>query len=112
CFYYKEEKWYYAGTYRASRMDDLTTQEWESLPTKTTQALIKEPLAGGKSVSPQNMYETGQLYACIGFNNEVYHAVWEQSRFARWTCNSGWTSPIPPTGRHDGISDDSKPSVD
>ncbi|KAI6097975.1 hypothetical protein EDD16DRAFT_1666122, partial [Pisolithus croceorrhizus] len=76
CFYYKEEKWYYAGTYRASRMDDLTTQEWESLPTKvqemirdlltlyadilqTTQALIKEPLAGGRSVSPQNTYETG-----------------------------------------------------
>ncbi|KAI6141523.1 hypothetical protein EDD17DRAFT_1665797, partial [Pisolithus thermaeus] len=63
CFYYKEEKWYYAGTYRAFRMDGLTTQEWELLSIKTTQALIKEPLAGGKSVSPQNTYETGQLHA-------------------------------------------------
>ncbi|KAI6098015.1 hypothetical protein EDD16DRAFT_1665265, partial [Pisolithus croceorrhizus] len=59
--------------YRASRMDDLTTQEWELLLTETTQALIKKPLAGGKSVSPQNTYETGQLYAvgalrlsCVG----------------------------------------------
>ncbi|KAI6131157.1 hypothetical protein EDD16DRAFT_1539441, partial [Pisolithus croceorrhizus] len=89
CFYYKEEKWYYAGTYRAFRMDDLTTHEWELLSTKvqkmirdlftlyvgilqTTQAQIKEPF-GGKSMLLQNTYETGQLYAvgalrlsCVG----------------------------------------------
>ncbi|KAI6111229.1 hypothetical protein F5141DRAFT_1063552 [Pisolithus sp. B1] len=128
CFYYKDGKRYYAGTHRAFRMDDLTTQEWELFSTEvqemTTQALVKETLAGRKNVSPQNTYETGQLYAvgalrtscvglqCIGFNNEVYHAVLEQSRFVHWTCNSGWTSPTPPTGRHDGISDDSKSSVD
>ncbi|KAI6124033.1 hypothetical protein EDD16DRAFT_1517707 [Pisolithus croceorrhizus] len=114
CFYYKDRKWYYS--------------EWELLSTEvqemTTQALIKESLAGRKNVSPQNTYETGQLYAvgalriscvglqCIGFNNEVYHAVLEQSWFVHWTRNSGWTSPIPPPGRHDGTSDDSKSSVD
>ncbi|KIO12151.1 hypothetical protein M404DRAFT_19998 [Pisolithus tinctorius Marx 270] len=27
CFYHKDGKWYYAGTYKAFRMDDLTTQE-------------------------------------------------------------------------------------
>ncbi|KAI6137800.1 hypothetical protein EDD17DRAFT_418186 [Pisolithus thermaeus] len=90
CFYYKDGKWYYAGTYRAFRMDDLTIQEWELLSTKTTQALIKETLVGRKNVSPQNTYEAGQLYAvgalrvscvglqCIGFNNQVYHAILEQ----------------------------------
>ncbi|KAI6094466.1 hypothetical protein EDD16DRAFT_1684950, partial [Pisolithus croceorrhizus] len=90
CFYNKDGKWYYAGTYRAFRMDDLTIQEWELLSTETTQALIKETLAGRKNVSPQNTYEAGQLYAvgalrvscvglqCIGFNNQVYHAILEQ----------------------------------
>ncbi|KAI6017441.1 hypothetical protein EDC04DRAFT_2902622 [Pisolithus marmoratus] len=116
-------KWYYAGTYVAFRMDDLTTQEWGLLSTETTQALIKETLAGRKNVSPQNTYETGQLYAagalrascvglqCIGFNNKVYHSVLEQSRFVHWTRSSGWTSPTPPTGGHDGSSDDGKSSV-
>ncbi|KAI6105278.1 hypothetical protein EDD16DRAFT_1633121, partial [Pisolithus croceorrhizus] len=93
CFYYKDGKWYYAGTYRAFRMDDLTIQEWELLSTETTQALIKKTLAGRKNASPQNTYEAGQLYAvgalrvscvglqCIGFNNQVYHVILEQPRF-------------------------------
>ena len=34
CFYNKNGKWYYAGTYRAFRMDDLTTREWASLSTE------------------------------------------------------------------------------
>jgi hypothetical protein len=34
CFYNKDGKWYYAGTYKAFRMDDLTTQEWEALSTE------------------------------------------------------------------------------
>ncbi|KAI6098718.1 hypothetical protein F5141DRAFT_1010603, partial [Pisolithus sp. B1] len=124
CFYYKDGKWYYAGTYRAFRMDDLTIQEWELLSTETTQALIKKTLAGRKNASPQNTYEAGQLYAvgalrvscvglqCIGFNNQVYHVILEQPRFVHWTHDSGWSSPIPPTGRHIGISDDSKSLVD
>ncbi|KIN92639.1 hypothetical protein M404DRAFT_86325, partial [Pisolithus tinctorius Marx 270] len=57
---------------------------------QTTQAIVKEMLAGWENVSPQNTHETGQLYAagalrvsyvglqCIGFNSEVYHAVLEQ----------------------------------
>ncbi|KAI6097958.1 hypothetical protein EDD16DRAFT_584196 [Pisolithus croceorrhizus] len=124
CFYHKNGKWYYAGTYRAFRMDDLTTQEWELLSTETTQALIKETLAGRKNVSPQNTYEAGQLYAvgalriscvglqCIGFNKGVYHAVLEQSRFVHWTRSSGWTPPTPLADRHDASSDDGKSSVD
>ncbi|KAI6137470.1 hypothetical protein EDD17DRAFT_1679533, partial [Pisolithus thermaeus] len=64
CFYYKEEKWYHAGTYVSGvshgRSDD--SRVGIALD-QTTQALIKKPLAGGKSVSPQNTYETGQLYA-------------------------------------------------
>lgn len=47
--------------------------------------------------APQNTYKRGQLYAagalrvscaglqCIGFNNEVYHTVLEQSQFAHCT---------------------------
>ncbi|KAI6124028.1 hypothetical protein EDD16DRAFT_592804 [Pisolithus croceorrhizus] len=124
CFYHKNGKWYYAGTYRAFRMDDLTTQEWDLLSTETTQALIKETLAGRKNVSPQNTYETGQLYAvgalriscvglqCIGFNKGVYHAVLEQSRFVHWTRGSGWTAPTPLADRHGASSDDGKSSVD
>ncbi|KAI6021151.1 hypothetical protein EDC04DRAFT_2575661, partial [Pisolithus marmoratus] len=123
CFYNKDGKWYYAGTYRAFRMDDLTTQEWGLLSTETTQALIKETLAGRKNVSPQNTYETGQLYAagalrvsciglqCIGFNNEVYHGALEQSRFVHLPRSLGWTAPAAPTGRHDASNDDSKTLV-
>ncbi|KAI6017443.1 hypothetical protein EDC04DRAFT_2943424, partial [Pisolithus marmoratus] len=123
CFYNKDGKWYYAGTYVAFRMDDLTTQEWGLLSTETTQALIKETLAGRKNVSPQNTYETSQLYAagalrascvglqCIGFNNKVYHSVLEQSRFVHWTRSSGWTAPTPPTGQRDASSDNEKSSV-
>ncbi|KAI6140412.1 hypothetical protein BKA82DRAFT_4398319 [Pisolithus tinctorius] len=124
CFYHKDGKWYYAGTYKAFRMDDLTTQEWELLSTETTQAIIKETLAGRKNVSPQNTYEASQLYAagalkvscvglqCIGFNHEVYHAVLEQSRFVHWTRSCGRTASTPPTSRrHADNSDDGKSSI-
>jgi len=93
-------------------MDDLSTQEWGSLPTEvnqyyfalfilitqtqTTQALIRETLAGRKNLSPQNLYETGQLYAagalrvacvglqCVGFSTGMYHAVLEQAALGTW----------------------------
>ncbi|KAG6375810.1 hypothetical protein JVT61DRAFT_2667 [Boletus reticuloceps] len=96
CFYNKDGKWYYAGTYKAFRMDDLTLQEWESLSTETIQAIIKETLAGRKNVSPQNHYETSQLYAagalraaciglhCVGFSDDMYRGVLEQSRILYW----------------------------
>ena len=29
CFYNKDGKWYYAGAYKAFRLDDLSVSEWE-----------------------------------------------------------------------------------
>jgi hypothetical protein len=31
CFYSKDGKWYYAGTYQAVRLQDLTPDEWSNL---------------------------------------------------------------------------------
>ncbi|KAG0692340.1 hypothetical protein DFH29DRAFT_1048614 [Suillus ampliporus] len=96
CFYNKDGKWYYASVYKAFRMDDLTTQEWEALSTETTQTLIKETTAGRGGVSPQNLYETGQLYAagalrvaciglqCVGFSSAMYRPVLEQATLGKW----------------------------
>lgn len=56
---------------------------------QTTQALIKETLSSRKNTSPQNVYETAQLYAagalkvacvglqCVGFNGDMYKGVLE-----------------------------------
>ncbi|KZT11155.1 uncharacterized protein LAESUDRAFT_720346 [Laetiporus sulphureus 93-53] len=110
CFYNKDGKWYYAGIYQAFWLDELTPAEWENLSnevqppsphillsltlpafSKTTQALVKETLAGRKNTSPQNVYETGQLYIagalkvaciglqCIGFNNNLYRMLLEHA---------------------------------
>ncbi|KAF7308821.1 hypothetical protein MKEN_01081900 [Mycena kentingensis (nom. inval.)] len=91
CFYSKDGKLYYAGVYQGFRLADLTVKEWEALSTETTQALVKETIAGRKNTSPQNFYETAQLYAagalkvacvglqCVGFNKVVYHEVLEQA---------------------------------
>ncbi|KIK96671.1 hypothetical protein PAXRUDRAFT_32236 [Paxillus rubicundulus Ve08.2h10] len=124
CFYNKDGKWYYAGTYKAFRMDDLTTQEWEGLSTETTQAIVKETLAGRKNVSPQNHYETAQLYAvgalrvaciglqCVGFSEDVYRGVLEQSRFGYWRrTTSSWTPTRTPTARSETTSDDAIPAA-
>uniref|UniRef100_A0A0W0G7Y6 DUF6697 domain-containing protein n=2 Tax=Moniliophthora roreri TaxID=221103 RepID=A0A0W0G7Y6_MONRR len=90
CFYNKSGQWYYAGVYKAFRLDDLTQKEWEALSNETTQAIIKETLAGRKNISPQNVYETAQLYAagalkvaciglqCVGFNKALYYAILDQ----------------------------------
>ncbi|KAF7359056.1 hypothetical protein MSAN_01246500 [Mycena sanguinolenta] len=91
CFYNKDGNWYYAGVYKGFRLDDLTTKEWEALSTETTQALVKDTIAGRKNTSPQNIYETTQLYSagalrvaciglqCVGFNKAMYHAMLEQA---------------------------------
>ncbi|KIM63747.1 hypothetical protein SCLCIDRAFT_116701 [Scleroderma citrinum Foug A] len=122
CFYNRDGKWYYAGIYRAFRMDDLTTQEWASLSTETTQALVKETLAARKNVSPQNHYETSQLYAvgalrvaciglqCVGFSDVVYHGVLEQARYVQWAQSAGRQVALP-TARQDTPSDDVKPAA-
>ena len=31
CFYSKDGKWYYAGTYQAVRLQDLIPEEWSNL---------------------------------------------------------------------------------
>ncbi|KAJ2988313.1 hypothetical protein NUW54_g9155 [Trametes sanguinea] len=100
CFFNKDGKWYYAGVYKSFRLEDLCTQEWECLSTETSQALVKETLAGRKNTSPQNGYETGQLYAagalkvaciglqCIGFNDALYRGLLEHA--AHCTLTGKW----------------------
>ncbi|KAH8999160.1 hypothetical protein EDB92DRAFT_1791181, partial [Lactarius akahatsu] len=104
CFYNKDGKWYYAGVYKALRLDDLTSKEFEQLSTETTQALVKETLAGRKNVSPQTVYETTQLYLagalkiacvglqCVGFNNLLYRTIIEQA--TRCAQTGRWRGPF------------------
>ncbi|KAI0713702.1 hypothetical protein C8Q76DRAFT_468361 [Earliella scabrosa] len=103
CFYNKDGKWYYAGVYKSFRLEDLCTQEWECLSTETSQALVKESLAARKNTSPQNIYETNQLYSagalkvaciglqCIGFNNTLYRSLLEHA--ALCTQTGKWRTP-------------------
>ncbi|KAJ8093460.1 hypothetical protein PM082_020317 [Marasmius tenuissimus] len=89
CFYNRDGTWYYAGVYQAFRLDDITAKEWEALSNETTQFLVKDTLSGRKNISPQNVYEVGQLYAagalriaciglqCIGFNKLMYNTLLE-----------------------------------
>lgn len=108
CFYNNEGTWYYAGSYKAFQLDDVTTREWAELSTETSSALIKDTIAGRKNSSPQNTYETSQLYAagalkvacvglqCVGFNQEVYRSV---SELAAKLNQSKWKAlgiPTPP----------------
>ncbi|KXN91932.1 hypothetical protein AN958_11317, partial [Leucoagaricus sp. SymC.cos] len=104
CFYNREGLWYYAGSYQAFRLEDLTLKEWAELSGETANYLVKETISGRKNVSPQNIYEVNQLYnagalkiacvglQCVGFNQEVYRSVLEHAaKFtqARWkTANT------------------------
>lgn len=134
CFYNKDGKWYYAGVYKALRLADLTLEEWESLSTETSQALLKETLAGRKNTSPANIYETGQLYSagclkvaciglqCVGFNSALYRAVLDygqkctqssRSKVASpWSLGPGvmWTSS-PTTGVPPGVAGPDSPYI-
>ncbi|TFK35506.1 hypothetical protein BDQ12DRAFT_611780, partial [Crucibulum laeve] len=97
CFYNKEGLWYYAGSYQGFRMDDLTLKEWQELSLEASQAIVKETALGRKNTSPSNIYEISQLYSCgalkvacvglrcVGFNQEVYKVVLEQS--SKFVCN-------------------------
>ncbi|KAI0933424.1 hypothetical protein AcV5_005571 [Taiwanofungus camphoratus] len=114
CFYNRDGKWYYAGVYRTFRMDDLVTQEWDNLCHEATQALIKETLSGRKNVSPQNVYETGQLYAvgalkvaciglqCIGFNNTLYRTILDHA--AKCAQTGKWRSTMAGGGHSPGMT--------
>ncbi|KAF8272474.1 hypothetical protein EI94DRAFT_1566136, partial [Lactarius quietus] len=102
CFYNKDGKWYYAGVYKALRLEDLTTKEFEQLSTEAT--LIKETLAGRKNVSPQTIYETTQLFLagalkiacvglqCVGFNDLLYRTIIEHT--TRCVQTGRWRSPF------------------
>ncbi|KAF9018412.1 hypothetical protein BDZ89DRAFT_1073925 [Hymenopellis radicata] len=93
CFYNRDGAWYYAGVYKAFRMDDLLSKNGKLYQTKyaTVQCLIKETLSGRKNISPQNIYETSQLYAagalkiaclglqCVGFNKTLYTTILDQA---------------------------------
>ncbi|KAJ6606095.1 hypothetical protein DFH09DRAFT_1386573 [Mycena vulgaris] len=106
CFYNKDGNWYYAGVYRAFRLEDLTTKEWEALSAETTQALVRDTIAARKNTSPQNIYETAQLYAagalrvaclglqCVGFNKAMYRAVLEQA--TKCALAGKWKGTPPP----------------
>jgi len=100
CFYNKEGKWYYAGSYSTFRLDYLAPPEWEMLSNEASQSIIKETLAGRKNTTPQNNYETGQLYSvgalrvaciglqCVGFNDALYRGLLAQveacAKSGRW----------------------------
>ncbi|CCM04570.1 uncharacterized protein FIBRA_06751 [Fibroporia radiculosa] len=112
CFYNKDGKWYYAGIYKAFWLDELTSREWDNLSTEATQSLIKETLAGRKNISPQNVYETSQLYAagalkvtciglqCVGFNDALYGALLDHAstcaQTGKWRCTSAGGGPFSP----------------
>jgi hypothetical protein len=75
--------------------------------TQTTQAIVKETIAGRKNTSPQNVYEVTQLYAagalkvacvglqCVGFNNTMYKALLDQ---AGTFAQSKWKAATPIVG--------------
>ena len=70
---------------------------------QTSQALIKETLSGRKNTSPQNIYETAQLYSagalrvaciglqCIGFNTALYRGLLEHAAVCAQTGK--WRAP-------------------
>lgn len=65
---------------------------------QTTQLLVKETIASRKNTSPQNFYETSQLYAagalkvacvglqCVGFNDVLYRTICAQS--GKWRASA------------------------
>lgn len=127
CFYNREGLWYYAGSYQAFQLEDLTLKEWAELPTEvwnwyeaslctdfdrqTANHLVKETISARKNVSPQNVYEVNQLYnagalriacvglQCVGFNQEVYKSVLEHAgKFSQAKWNSINGGMNPATG--------------
>ncbi|KAF8830921.1 hypothetical protein HHX47_DHR1000012 [Lentinula edodes] len=118
CFYNKDGVWYYAGVYKAFRLNDLTVMEWEALSSETTQAIVKETIEGRKNTSAQNIYEVTQLYAagalkvavialqCVGFNQSMYHLLLEHA--SNCTSSAGNVGTTPETRNN---SSSTSPSV-
>jgi hypothetical protein len=73
-----------------------------SSPIQTSQAIVKETISSRKNTSPQNTYETTQLYSagalkvaciglkCVGFNNVMYRTILEQAE--RCAKDGKWRS--------------------
>lgn len=40
CFYSREGLWYYAGSYQAFQLEDLTAKEWAQLPTEVNLSFL------------------------------------------------------------------------
>lgn len=71
---------------------------------QTSQILVKETIAARRNISPQNFYETSQLYAagalkvacvglqCVGFNDVLYRTICAQS--GKWRGNAEATSGL------------------
>ncbi|EPS98380.1 hypothetical protein FOMPIDRAFT_1031536 [Fomitopsis schrenkii] len=105
CFFNKNGYWYYTGLYKTFWLDELSPAEWENLSAETVQALVKQTLAARKNTTPQNVYETGQLYAagalrvgciglqCVGFSLNVYTQLIEAAercaQTGRWMSAQG-----------------------
>jgi hypothetical protein len=91
--------------------------------------LIKETILHRKNVSPQNIYETGQLYTagalkvaciglqCIGFNEVLYKGLLLQAetctKTGQWRgpavglgADAGWTVSANPTAELEFTSGD------
>ncbi|KAF7791051.1 hypothetical protein EIP86_002011 [Pleurotus ostreatoroseus] len=101
CFYHKDGKWSGSSSLQRHVPFFHHTIPISSLfRTKTTQSIIKDTLSARKNTSPQNIYETGQLYACgalkaaciglqcIGFDERLYRALLAQAeacaKSGRW----------------------------
>ncbi|KAI0728841.1 hypothetical protein C8Q72DRAFT_973202 [Fomitopsis betulina] len=126
CFFNKNGYWYYTGLYKTFWLDELSPAEWENLSPETVQALVKQTLAARKNTTPQNVYETGQLYAagalrvgciglqCVGFSRAVYTQLIEAAercaQTGRWRSAQGgataggpgsiYTAPSPKLSPH------------
>ena len=77
---------------------------------QTTTAIIKETLSGRKNSSPQNTYETSQLYGvgalrvacvglqCVGFSRAIYEGLMEHSQTWKGKMVVGGALPVQSPG--------------
>jgi hypothetical protein len=120
CFFKKDEKWYYAGRYIGMQLAPLTSREWDELAKEVSltlrsihhranpsiqvkSAILKECLSDRRNISPQVIFETGQLHhvgalrvacvglQCVGFDMVLYKAIVDAAKKATTTGN--WAAP-------------------
>lgn len=105
----------------------LASDEGETV-SQTISTIVKETISARKNSSPQNTYETSQLYAagalkvaciglqCVGFNQEVYKSIIDHSiKFSetKWKslAAAGVSSPLTPQATHASSGGTPSPSV-